>query len=94
MIRKPFANQFLAPLLIGVAILLVAVSVEASEPLNLFDSEAAASQRCGGDVIVWLDVPTNSYRFKGEPGYGESKQGGYTCKEDADRSGNRARSQS
>ena len=60
----------------------------ASEPLNLFDTEAVAQQHCRGDAVVWLDVPSNRYWFKGQKGYGTTKNGDYACKSDADRSGN------
>jgi hypothetical protein len=57
---------------------------------DLFDSESDALQYCGNDAVVWLDVPSKRYWFKGEESYGETKAGGYTCKRDADRTGNRA----
>ena len=60
----------------------------ASEPLDLFDSEQSAIAHCGDDTVVWLDVPSNRYSYKDEPGYGANKEGGYTCKRDADRAGN------
>jgi hypothetical protein len=83
-------KQRLASLLIAAALIPLARGASASEPLDLFDNEDAARQYCGDDVIVWLDVPSNHYEYKGQEGYGASKDGGYTCKRDADRSGNHA----
>jgi hypothetical protein len=65
--------------------------VHASEPLDMFDSEAAAVKHCGRDPVVWLDVPSHAYWVKGQKGYGRSKTGGYTCRKDADHAGNHAK---
>jgi hypothetical protein len=62
--------------------------LRASEPLDTFDTEAEAIHHCGKDAVVWLDVPSRAYWLKGEKGYGASKGGSYTCRTDADRSGN------
>jgi hypothetical protein len=64
--------------------------VWASEPLDLFDNEAAAVKHCGKDAVVWLDVPSKTYWVKNQRGYGHSKSGGYTCRKDAAKSGNHA----
>ncbi len=72
------------------ALALIVQRAGAAEPLDLFESENAARQNCGNDVIVWLDVPSNRYLFKGQDGYGRTKDGSYACKRDADRAGNRA----
>ena len=75
----------------GVAGLCLATPLRASEPLDLFESEAAAVTHCSGDAVVWLDVPARTYWLKGQSGYGgRLKSGGYTCRSDAVRSGNRA----
>ena len=74
----------------GVAGLCLAAPLRASEPLDLFESEAAAFQHCGSDTVVWLDVPTRTYWLKSQRGYGaKPRSGGYTCRSDAVRSGNR-----
>jgi hypothetical protein len=82
-------------LLCGVAAGLVLLSrvalLWASEPLDLFDSEAAAKKHCGKDAVVWLDVPSRTFWMKGQRGYGRSKTGGYTCRKDAMHTGNHAK---
>jgi hypothetical protein len=76
----------------GVVLLPFVAHLQASEPLDLFDSETAARNHCGGDSVVWLDVPAKTYWRKGQRGYaGVPKDGGYTCQSDAIHSGNRAR---
>lgn len=82
-------------LLAGVAAGLVLMSrialVWASEPLDTFDSEAAAKKHCGKDAVVWLDVPSHTFWTKGQKGYGRSKTGSYTCRKDAIHTGNHAK---
>ncbi len=80
-------KRTLASLVIAETVLL-GRGASASEPLDLYDSEQSAIAHCGDDIVVWLDVPSNRYSYKDEPGYGANKEGGYTCKRDADRSGN------
>lgn len=78
----------LLPFALAIAALAVS-SARASEPLDLFHNESAARNHCGHDSVVWVDVPTNRYWRKGQPGYGGSKTGGYTCLKDAVRAHNR-----
>jgi hypothetical protein len=75
---------------VGAAVLLLAstLPLRASEPLDMFDSEATALKHCGHDRVVWLDVPSHAFWLKGQRGYGTSKSGGYTCEKDAAKSGN------
>lgn len=75
----------------GLAVLTLMGSVprlSASEPLDLFDNEAAAREHCGKEAVVWLDVPSHTFWLKGQKGYGASKTGGYTCRKDATKTGN------
>jgi hypothetical protein len=65
--------------------------LHASEPLDMFDSQAAAIKHCGHDAVVWLDVPSHTFWLRGQRGYGASKTGGYTCENDAVKSGNRVK---
>ena len=70
-------------------LLLLPHLVQAAEPLDLFDNERTAYQHCRNDIVVWLDVPHQTYFFRGQHGYAGSKNGGYTCWADAKRSHNR-----
>lgn len=79
----------LASLMIA-EVLLLGRGARASEPLDLYHDEQRAIAHCGSDPVVWLDVASNRYSLKGQPGYGTDGQGGYTCKRDAVRSGNHA----
>jgi hypothetical protein len=75
-----------------VAILLFggqALSFEANAP-PLFNTEQQAQQHCLADVVVWLNIPSGVYHFKGQRWYGRTKSGAYACKKEADQAGDRA----
>lgn len=55
-----------------------------------YSTEAAATSHCRGDEVVWLNVKTGVYHSKGTEYYGNTKNGAYTCKKDADAAGDRA----
>ena len=64
------------------------IVVQSSPPL--FDSEAAAQAHCPKDVVVWLNVPTGIFHYKGERWYGRTKHGAYACEKEAIAAGDRA----
>jgi hypothetical protein len=56
----------------------------------LFSSEAAAQAHCPRDVVVWLNIPSGIYHYKGERWYGRTKHGAYACQKEAIAAGDRA----
>jgi hypothetical protein len=54
-----------------------AVVAQASLP-PLFDTESAAQAHCPKDIVVWLNIPSGIYHYKGERWYGSTKHGAYT----------------
>jgi hypothetical protein len=56
----------------------------------LFDSEAAAQGHCPRDVVVWLNVPSGIYHYRGERWYGRTRHGAYVCEKEAVAAGDRA----
>ena len=56
----------------------------------LFQSEQEAQGHCPKDAVVWVNLPTGVYHFKGERWYGLTKQGAYVCQKEADQAGDRA----
>jgi len=58
--------------------------------LSLFTSEATAQEHCPSDTVVWLNLPTGVYHFKGQRWYGSTKSGAYVCQKDADKFGDRS----
>ena len=56
----------------------------------LFDTESAAQAHCPKDVVVWLNIPSGIYHYKGERWYGLTKHGAFTCEKEAIKAGDRA----
>lgn len=54
-----------------------------------FQFEAEAKQRCPADTVVWLNIPTHIYHFKGMRWYGNTKTGAYVCRKEANAEGDR-----
>src|SRR5437588_10732858 len=59
-------------------------------PSNQFASEAEAKQRCGSDMVVWVNLSSHIYHYAGYKDYGKTKRGAYMCKAEAERAGNKA----
>ena len=83
-------TNFLSTLLLAVLLLFGTPSlVSASDNPNLFTSEQSAQQHCPTDTVVWLNLPTGVYHFKGQRWYGNTKSGAYVCEQEADKVGDR-----
>jgi hypothetical protein len=65
------------------------ILAQASLP-PLFDTETAAQAHCPKDVVVWLNIPSGIYHYKGERWYGRTKHGAYACEREAIKAGDRA----
>jgi len=76
-------------LLFLIALLLGSAFQSVAAPLTLFPSEEQAQQHCPSDVVVWLNLPTHIYHWKGMRWYGNTNNGAYVCKKEADENGNR-----
>ena len=58
--------------------------------LSTFQTEGAAQQHCPQDTVVWLNLPTGVFHFRGQRWYGKTKSGTYVCKKEAEQDGDRA----
>jgi len=58
--------------------------------LELFSSEPAAQQHCPTDRVVWLNLPTMIWHYKGQRWYANTRHGAYVCEREAVASGARA----
>jgi hypothetical protein len=67
-----------------------AVAQSPTAPLAAFPSEQQAQQHCPADTVVWVNLPSGIYHFKGERWYGNTKSGAYVCQREADHAGDRA----
>jgi hypothetical protein len=65
------------------------VVAQASLP-PLFNTEGEAQAHCPKDIVVWLNLPSGIYHYKGERWYGRAKHGAYACEKEAIRAGDRA----
>jgi hypothetical protein len=61
-----------------------------SSGLQTFNTEQLAKQHCPTDTVVWLNLQTGIYHYKGQHWYGNTKSGAYVCQKEADQAGNRA----
>ena len=84
-IRKIFSIA-----LLSVFLFYAQTFVFAQSSPTLFTSEQSAHQYCPTDRVVWLNLPTGVYHFKGQRWYGNTKSGAYVCEQEADQAGDRA----
>jgi len=75
----------LVPTLAAIVLLWPPPSLAAASaaPPTSYATEKEAEQRCSGDLVVWLDVPSRIYYFRGQQRYGATKDGGYVCRNEA-----------
>ena len=80
-------SKALRVVVLSMALAFASVSVHAGAPI--FESEELAQRHCPKDTVVWLNVPTHIYHFKGMRWYGRTNSGAYVCRADADKEGDR-----
>jgi len=76
-------RRLLVGLLLGVALAFPAFG------LDTFTTEPQAQQHCPSDTVVWLNLPTKIWHYKGERWYGRTKNGAFVCLKEAAASGAR-----
>ncbi|CAK0740226.1 hypothetical protein CCP2SC5_1060007 [Azospirillaceae bacterium] len=52
-----------------------------------YPDEISTRATCPRDIVVWANKASKVYHLAGMRWYGKTKEGGYTCKTDADLSG-------
>ena len=83
-------RMFIAVLIAGLIWCHAAIAQSPTAPLAIFPSEKPAQQHCPTDTVVWLNLPSGIYHFRGERWYGNTRSGAYVCQHEADRAGDRA----
>jgi hypothetical protein len=83
-------RAFLAWLLIALLLLSYGPDAVAAQLPDLFITEREAQEHCPQDVVVWLNLPTGIYHFKGQRWYERTKSGAFVCEKEADQAGDRA----
>jgi hypothetical protein len=66
------------------------LSASPTAPVVNFPTEREAEQHCAGDLVVWLDLPSKVYHYRGQRSYGATASGAYVCRDEAKRAGMRA----
>jgi hypothetical protein len=54
-----------------------------------YPTRAAAEEHCPGEVVVWVDLETRIYYYRGQDRYGATKKGAYLCQRDVKAAGYR-----
>lgn len=76
--------------IIALAATLTFLTPALSSGLPEFSTEATAQQHCPSDTVVWLNVKSGVYHYKGARWYGTTKGGAYVCEKEAIAAGMRA----
>lgn len=84
--RSPFWLAAVVALLLPAA----GIAQRPTAPLHEFPSEEQAQRHCPADTVVWLNLPTGIYHFRGQRWYGRTNSGVYVCEAEADGAGRRA----
>ena len=57
--------------------------------LETFADEAKAQQHCPKDTVVWLNLPTMIWHYKGQRWYANTIHGAFACEKEAGAAGAR-----
>lgn len=75
----------------AIAILFFLLSIFSTQSfaLDQFQSEQTAQKHCPSDTVVWINLPTGVFHFKGQRWYGRTKNGAFVCQKEAVKEGDR-----
>jgi hypothetical protein len=76
------------PKVVASLVLSLALAVPALA-LDTFTDEAKAQQHCPKDTVVWLNLPTMIWHYKGQRWYANTIHGAYACEKEAGAGGAR-----
>lgn len=82
--------RFAAPIALAVAAMAFLPSIAQASSLHTYRYERTAQRHCPHDQVVWLNLPTGIYHFRGERWYAHTKDGAFVCRREADANGDRA----
>jgi hypothetical protein len=58
--------------------------------LTLFQNEQQAQRHCSRDTVVWLNLSSGIYHFKGQRWCANTNNGAFVCEQEAELAGDRA----
>jgi hypothetical protein len=70
-------RRSIAGLLVGLTLAIPAFGLET------FTDEAKAQQHCPKDTVVWLNLPTMIWHYKGQRWYARTQHGAFACEKEA-----------
>jgi hypothetical protein len=75
------------PLLVAAVLGLLTLAAEA-RGVREYDREDQAQKHCPKDTVVWSEFKGGGlFHLKGSPRYGKTPDGGYLCRQEAERAG-------
>ena len=75
------------PLLVAAVLGLLTLAAEA-RGIREYDREEQAQKHCPKDTVVWSEFKGGGlFHLKGSPRYGKTPDGGYLCRQEAERAG-------
>jgi hypothetical protein len=80
----------IALVVLTVLLPLTVFALSPSAPLLNFPTEQQAQHHCPSDTVVWLNLPSGIYHYRGQRWYGRTNSGAYVCHSEADHAGMRA----
>jgi hypothetical protein len=75
--------KFVAGLVLSLALVAPAFALET------FTDGDKAQQHCPKDTVVWLNLPTMIWHYKGQRWYANTKHGAFACEKEAGAAGAR-----
>jgi hypothetical protein len=54
-----------------------------------YPTRSAAEETCPGQIVVWVDLTTRIFYYRGQDNYGSTKTGAYLCERDVKGLGDR-----
>lgn len=60
-----------------------------SSSMQEYSTPQEAQAHCPNDTVVWLNTRTGIYHFRGQRWYGNTRQGAYECRREANKEGDR-----
>jgi hypothetical protein len=75
--------RLFAGLILGLTLSIPAIGLET------FSQEVQAKQHCPADTVIWLNLPTMIWHYKGQRWYARTKQGAFACEKEAAANGAR-----